>query len=293
MKKILLFAGLMFGSLFTMNGQEVLFEEDWDGSGPGIAGWTLYDEDGFTPADDPLSELITDAWNVLTLEQIQTALGVAFEYPPAATGMADNVVASNSFYAPVNTANDWLVTPAITIPGGATGVELSWAATSMGNDTFLEDYEVNISTTDDQIASFDQLLDVPNETNDGNFRTVSLDDYIGETVYIAFRNKGNDQYVMLLDNVQVTAETMGVNDVLSSRLSVYPNPANNIINISGANNILLEGAQIVDMNGRTVKTVNLGGVTEAQINIADLSTGMYMMNLSSDQGMITKKIVKK
>lgn len=292
MKKFLL-CSLMLGSLFTMNGQEVIFEEDWDGTGPGIGGWTLYDEDGYTPANDPLSQLVNDAWNVLTLAEIQDALNPAYEYPAAATGMANNIVASNSYYAPVNTANDWLVTPAIIIPGGATGVELSWAATSLGNDTYLEDYEVNISTTDNQIASFDQLLDVPNELNDGNFRTVSLDDYIGQTIYIAFRNKGNDQYVMFLDNVQVTAATMGVNDVTTSNLSVYPNPANNIINVSGANNILLEGVQIVDMNGRTVKTVSLGGVTEAQINIADLSAGMYVMNLSSDQGMVTKKIVKK
>ena len=46
------------------------------------------------------------------------------------------------------------------------------------------------------------------------------------------------------------------------------------------------------MNGRTVKSVKLDNVTEAQINVAELSAGMYLMNITSDSGTTTKKIVK-
>lgn len=293
MKRRLLTGAMLIGSFIAVNAQTTLFEENWDGVGPGVAGWTLYNLDAKTPADDPLSLLITDAWNILSADDIGTALGGTYEYPEAATGMAGNVIASNSYYDPLGTANDWLVSPAITIPSGATGVNLTFAATSMGNETYLEDYEVNISTTDNEVASFTQLLDVPNELNDGNYRTVSLNAYAGQTVYIAFRNKGNDQYLMLLDNIKVTSDgTAGLNNNLASKLSVYPNPANNVINIDNNESILVSAVSIVDLNGRTVKSLKFDGVSNAQINISDLSSGMYMMNISSDKGVTTKKIVK-
>ena len=284
---------MVMGAIFTANAQQVVFEENWDGTGPGIEGWTLYDEDGNEVyMDDPLSALITDAWNILSLDDIQGAIA-GFEYPEDATGMEGNVAASTSWYTTVQTSNDWLVTPAIVISPDLENVELNWAANSMGNPTYLEDYEVMISTTDNAVGSFEQLLNVPNELNTGNYRTVSLEEYIGETVYIAFRNIGSDQYVMLLDNITVTADgAAGINDVLASKFSVYPNPANNVINLTNAENILVSGVVITDLNGRTVKNVAFDGVVSAQISVADLSAGMYMMTVSSDKGTMTKKIVK-
>ena len=89
-----------------------------------------------------------------------------------------------------------------------------------------------------------------------------------------------------------SAPTMGTNQVASSQFSVYPNPANNVINIANAENVLVTGVAIVDINGRTVKTAKFDNVSEAQINISDLSSGMYLMNISSANGMVTKKIVK-
>ncbi|MFD2602816.1 T9SS type A sorting domain-containing protein [Flavobacterium suzhouense] len=294
MRKKLLTGAMLLGSFLAANAQQTLFEENWDGIGPGVGGWTLYNLDAKTPDADPLSSLVTDAWNVLSLVDIQTALDIPdYAYPEAATGMADNVIASNSYYSPVGTANDWLVTPAISIPSDATTVSLTFAANSMGNATYLEDYEVNISTTTNEVASFNQLLDVPNESNEGNFRTVSLNSYAGQTIYIAFRNKGNDQYVMLLDNIKVVSDGVaGLSDNFASKLSVYPNPADNILNVSNNENILISNISIADLNGRTVKSVSFDGVSNASVNIADLASGMYMMNITSDKGMTTKKIMK-
>ena len=65
-----------------------------------------------------------------------------------------------------------------------------------------------------------------------------------------------------------------------------------MINIANAENILVNGVVITDLNGRTVKNVSYNGVTEAQINVSDLAAGMYMMTVSSDKGTMTKKIVK-
>ena len=77
-----------------------------------------------------------------------------------------------------------------------------------------------------------------------------------------------------------------------SQFSVYPNPVNNVVTISNSANATIDAVTVSDLNGRTVKSVKLNGETSAQINISDLSAGVYMMNISSDQGSVTKKIVK-
>lgn len=73
--------------------------------------------------------------------------------------------------------------------------------------------------------------------------------------------------------------------------SVYPNPSNDVVNISNSTNAIISTIEMTDLNGRVVKNVSLNA-TEGQVNISDLSTGVYMMNVSSDQGSITKKIIK-
>jgi len=299
MKKILLTI-LFIGSL-NANAQTTIFAEDWDGVGPGIAAWTLYNEDGLTPVGpggvdgEALSFLIQDAWSVLSLEQIRTALEApTFTYPVAATGMAGNIIASNSWYTPIGVANDWLVSPPITIPAGSTGLNLKWAATSRGSAAFLEDYQVYISPTGgDAISNFSVLLlDVNNELNTGSYRTAALSNaYAGTTIRFAFRNDGNDQYVMFLDNIKIDG-TLSNEEFFSSKFATYPNPANSTVTISSSENILLSEVIITDINGRTVSVNKINNLTEAQINVSELTSGIYFMNLTTDSGKAVKKFIK-
>lgn len=97
-----------------------------------------------------------------------------------------------------------------------------------------------------------------------------------------------------IDNikVKVAGDTTGVNENLLSNLSVFPNPANDVVNVTNAENILVNGITVTDLNGRTVKSSKFDGVANASINISDLASGVYMMTVSSDKGSMTKKIVK-
>ncbi|ALM47734.1 hypothetical protein AMR72_01745 [Flavobacterium psychrophilum] len=97
----------------------------------------------------------------------------------------------------------------------------------------------------------------------------------------------------LIDNVKVDgSETASVKENVLASLSVFPNPTNDVVTIANNENILVDGLSVVDLNGRTVKTVKFAGVAEAQVNLSDLSSGVYMMTISSDKGTTTKKIVK-
>jgi hypothetical protein len=78
----------------------------------------------------------------------------------------------------------------------------------------------------------------------------------------------------------------------ASKFAIYPNPTNNVLNITNSDNILLSEVTITDMNGRIVKTVNATNLTEVQINVADLTTGIYFMNINTDSGKAVKKFIK-
>ncbi|KAF2519301.1 T9SS type A sorting domain-containing protein [Flavobacterium salilacus subsp. salilacus] len=94
-----------------------------------------------------------------------------------------------------------------------------------------------------------------------------------------------------IDNV-IISTTLDANNVISSSFSVYPNPADEIVNISSPDNTFINGYEIMDYNGRVVKSESVNNVIDLQVNIANLASGIYIMRVSSDKGNLIKKIVK-
>ena len=89
--------------------------------------------------------------------------------------------------------------------------------------------------------------------------------------------------LLAVDSIVLTEDTF----------SISPNPANEIIKISNNMNININSISITDLNGRIVKTEKVSNVANIEINVSDLTTGMYLMNINSDKGIVTKKIMKK
>jgi len=102
----------------------------------------------------------------------------------------------------------------------------------------------------------------------------------------------------LYDNYKVSASTtdilLAVDQVTADAtvFAVYPNPATNVINVSSKSNAAITAVSIVDLNGRTVKSVTVESLSNVQISISDLAAGAYLMNITSKEGAITKKIIK-
>jgi len=71
------------------------------------------------------------------------------------------------------------------------------------------------------------------------------------------------------------------------QVSLYPNPATDVLNIEMANEI--NSIEIYNIQGQKVRTAN-----QKQINISDLAAGLYMVRIQdNDNGIATKKFVKK
>ena len=92
-----------------------------------------------------------------------------------------------------------------------------------------------------------------------------------------------------------TENLLGVNDIdntLSQSIKLYPNPATDVINLAVANSLTINKLEIIDMNGRVIKSLSIGNVKKKEINISELNSGIYLMNIYSTDGKVTKRIVK-
>lgn len=101
----------------------------------------------------------------------------------------------------------------------------------------------------------------------------------------------NSVHAIIVDNFTVT-QVLSVDDFVFSKISVYPNPATDFVNITNNSAIEINGVEIIDVNGRIVKSLTPKNAPTTEINIADLTAGVYFMNIKTSEGSGTKKIIK-
>lgn len=88
-------------------------------------------------------------------------------------------------------------------------------------------------------------------------------------------------------NLVVGDEILGVNDVLLGSVSVYPNPATDVLNIQVPASVEINNALLYDILGKRVST----SVSNGQINVANLSKGVYMLSVETTVGTLTEKVI--
>jgi PKD repeat protein len=79
--------------------------------------------------------------------------------------------------------------------------------------------------------------------------------------------------------------SVALDELQGITLNLYPNPANQEVNIA-LNGAALESVVVIDQFGRTVKVSNV-----SNINVSDLATGVYQVILYTDKGNITRRLV--
>lgn len=309
MKKTLL-SLLFVAGCFTANAQSVLFEDGFE-TYPDFAlefgDWITIDGDGNSGYYGGVEE--ANQWPNAGVPQAYiifnpTEAGVSDDFDPTETvtfapntGLkyAASWAASPTPASPGN--NDWLISPAITL--GSTGNLLTFYIKSLSEDYGLEQYRVYIYTGTGIPTGAADFVEIGDGVTEAPFDfwlddEYNLDAYAGQTVRIGIRNVGEDHYMLQVDDFSITTtDAMSTNDVLSSKFSVYPNPTSNFLNISGSDALQMNSVKITDVNGREVSNTTFSNTDSAQINVSNLASGMYIISISSDQGVATKKFMKK
>ena len=226
MKQILLTIAIWAGLFLAgAQAQVTLLDEGFEGNSLPL-GWTTIDADGDG-----------NQWEHISVQNVFYQ------------GHADSDGAVVSFSKDMNsysalTPDNWLVTPALTLVGNST---LSfWRM--VGFFTYAEHYGVYISTTSATDPTAFTLLyeETPAQASYAwNERTVNLENYTGNTVYIAFRHFNSTNLMgVALDDVLVTSEDAGPIITANPNMLQFPNVP--MGHSSASQQVTVEGFNITD-----------------------------------------------
>jgi hypothetical protein len=84
----------------------------------------------------------------------------------------------------------------------------------------------------------------------------------------------------------------GVRQISSSQLVVSPNPASDMVKLEST--VGIQSVRVMDITGRTVKTIMAKGSSEISISIADMPSSIYLLRIAYTNGTsVTSKLLKK
>lgn len=84
-----------------------------------------------------------------------------------------------------------------------------------------------------------------------------------------------------------------VNEWISNKFNVYPNPATSEVNITNAENMQIQQVSVYNINGKRLNTQNYTNETEIKFNTEKLESGIYTLHIYTNRGIAVKKMIKK
>lgn len=198
MKKYILFIVSLL-SFFSFS--QTYYLEDFDGVGGPTAGGA----GTYTFAPGFLLRNVDNLTPFSTVSYVNEAWERREDF---GQNVVDSVAFSTSYYSPAGTANDFMWTPAQTILPNTT---LFWNARAY-DPAYPDGYEVRIMTVPptggtgvigNQLTSSTVLFSTVAENTTWTNRSLPLSGYVGQTVYIGFRNISNDKFILVIDDIEL------------------------------------------------------------------------------------------
>lgn len=87
--------------------------------------------------------------------------------------------------------------------------------------------------------------------------------------------------------------TAGI-ETLAGSFVVYPNPTSSTVFVDNSLGLALDKIELIDMSGRVVLAVNKGDFSNelAELNVSNLSTGVYTVKLTAGQQTFNQRLIK-
>lgn len=238
-----------------------------------VSDWTRYDDDG-------------DGFNWGEIFQITNSSG---------TPVTPVSLISRSWQEVALTPDNWIISPPIDIRGAGGTLTLSWITQVAAASWDMEHYSVYVGTSPDRAVLVDSPVSVTTTLGQGTnagtpvSHTLDLTALINEpTIYVALRHYDcTDQDYLSVDDITVTATTMAVSNASKNSLSIYPNPATDVVNIKTDSKV--NSVEVYDLAGKKIN-VNFA---DNKVNVADLAKGNYILKVNDDKGSSTLKFIKK
>jgi hypothetical protein len=203
-------------------------------------------------------------------------------------------VASVVSVTPTTAANNWMFSRGINLTAGSPASITMYMRNFQGTGVTANSNYLVTAGTSATIAA--QTISLGGETAMSNatfvLKTFSFTPTTTGIYYFGVKNQtaavATGTHAVIVDNFSV-GQTLGTNQFLDSKFSVYPNPVKDIVTITNISDSEIEFISIFDFNG---KLVQLEKGNSTQLNLGNLTKGVYFMNFKSNLGTIVKKIIK-
>jgi hypothetical protein len=258
-----------------------------------IEGWTIIDNDGGQTwgASDAnfTNESYVGAGIIWNNNQATTDDGSAVNenYNTYEGDQGLYFIASGANSTPFPN-DDWMISPEFTI-SGVSSPSLSFWAKSLTADYGLDRFQIAIGSSTDPadftvISSPSAYVEAPVEWTQYQY---DLSAYDGQTIRVGIHCVSNDSFVLQMDSFVVEG-TLGLNDVQSLDMNIYPNPVNgNIVTIQTPVNGV-KYVEVFDITGKRLINTSLSADT---LEVSSLSAGMYLIKVTVEGQSKTSKLV--
>ena len=235
------------------------------------------------------TETIGDCW--LNLD----ADGDGFTWRTATFQSGETCLISESYSNNSGALNpdNWLITPKFATTAGAP-LTFTWEFKAQDADYPAEKVGVYVSSTGSNPSDFTAIETFTCTADEAEWQTRSynLDQYAGQTIRIAIRHfECTDQFYFDVKSMSLTTTT-GIADVDNSAISLYPNPASNMVEVSAQG---VEGratVAIVDLNGRTLMQQE-GNAASYRFDVSGLAAGAYFVRMTGENVNAVQKLIVK
>lgn len=124
---------------------------------------------------------------------------------------------------------------------------------------------------------------------------------LGDKLFISSSFKDFDNFNSFGQEIYVSninsSILLNVQNIFNSNNSlnviIYPNPTSGIINISTEKSNLIQNIKLLSLDGKLIYKKDAIKNSNNKLNLDDLSKGIYILFIQTENGIITKKIIKK
>ena len=163
--------------------------------------------------------------------------------------------------------------------------------------TVILNWQQEPNTANEWQVNYRQTTEDTWSTVTANATTYTLTDLVANVTY-EFKVEAHCTNGLTSDasnTVSIQTDDVGVQSWLEKSVTLYPNPATEMIAIAVSDaNIMITDVEVYNVYGQVVETfhgTSLQG--RATLNVSGLADGMYYVRVTTDNGVVTKNFVKR
>lgn len=211
-----------------------------------------------------------DSFHVITVN------GASLE--PAELSLAGKITINQSSFVKGETAS---ITTSVTNTGGY-----------YFNDIYAYMYRTNLLSSSG--SDVKEIMLQKNDTVNIQFDIPITQDTGEYYIQLRYRNESN-RIIPINDpsnHIELTiVDPTGIDKNISDNISIYPNPAEDYLVVQS--NVSIKALHIVNISGKRVYTNTIQPIKEISIPVSQLASGVYFLQIETDNKTIVKKFIKR